>query len=492
MAEDFSSAGREAEAGQSGASASPRILFVEESAELVAGVARALAGRQDWEIAHAENAEEALAIARCQSVDVAVVSATMPDVDPRKLAESLAQIHPKLTVFLLAAKDSGGGAALAPGRWQWLPKPCEPAVLIVSIERMAKLAAWLAKNTPPELVSALRSLPAIPSNYQDIIATFQSSDASLQEIGEALGKDSGMTSRVLQVANSAFYGYSKKITNPTEASLLLGMETLKSLVRYTHVLNNFPRPDAGGSGAVSGGGYYTHVLNSFPQAAAANAVFEKVWRHSLGVAAVAREITQRHTQDEALAEEAFTAGLLHDIGKLVLCSIKPEEYREVMRQAYEAKSAVHRVERTNLGVTHAETGALLLSLWGVPCPILEAVAWHHDPSESGAKRFSALTAVHVANVAEHRRNLAEDARAHPVLDERHLADIGVIQFVEGWLKLSPDKPNRHEPTPEKGYAVQRAAPPPPPAPPADSESAPAWLWAVIAGTAAILAWLIFF
>lgn len=461
MPTDLRSNRPEGDSARRRSNAELRILYLEEKQELVVELIRALHERNSWEVTHAKSGDEARALARKQPVDVALLSASMPETDPVALAEELTQLHPKLTTFILAPDDGGGDALThASGRFQWLPKPRDPAPLIAAVERMAVLVSWLTNNTTLELVSGLHSLPTIPSNYQGVIRTIHSPDSSFDEIGDAIARDMGITSRVLQVANSAYYGYSKKITSPMEAALLLGVETLKSLVRYTHVLNNFP------------------------QTPASNAIFDKVWRHSSGVAAVARKIALHHTQDEALAEEAFTAGLLHDIGKLVLASIKPEEYKDVMRQSAEAKSPIHFLERVRLGTTHAETGAYLLSLWGIPFGILEAVAWHHHPGECRDKKFSPLTAVHVANVAEHRRTSGEGLRAVPPLDERYLAEIGVTQHVEQWLKFTPEQPKREDQIPQKQYVVQPAqqvAPEPP---------TPWWVWLILAGAGLGTIWLI--
>ena len=112
--------------------------------------------------------------------------------------------------------------AYASGRFQWLTKPCPPETLISAIERMASLVSWLTNNTTIDMVSGLHSLPTIPSNYQGVIRAIHSPHSSVQDIAAAVEKDMGITSRVLQVANSAYYGYSKKITSPMEASMFWG------------------------------------------------------------------------------------------------------------------------------------------------------------------------------------------------------------------------------------------------------------------------------
>jgi HD-like signal output (HDOD) protein len=437
-----------------------RILYLEEDPTLVAQLIHYLGNKTEWEVAHAKNPQEARAISAKQPIDVALISATMIDTDPVAVAEDLTKVHKKITIFVLAPDaDSGGGLAYASGRFQWLTKPCPPEALISAIERMASLVSWLTNNTTIDLVAGLHSLPTIPSNYQGVIRAIHSPHSSVQDIAAAVEKDMGITSRVLQVANSAYYGYSKKITSPMEASMLLGIDTLKSLVRYTHVLNNFP------------------------QTPATNAVFDQVWRHSAGVAAVARKIVLLHTQDEGLGDEAFTAALLHDIGKVVLTSLKSDEYKAVIRQAAETNTLLNSVERIKLQTTHAETGAYLLSLWGIPFSILEAVAWHHYPRECKNKNFSALTAVHIANVAEHRRNVTDDKKNIPQLDELYLREVGVWDEAQEWVKLRPDRAVSDLPL--KPYVVQPAV-----GVAQSAKQIPSWVWIVIsmlAGVAAMLA-----
>lgn len=436
-----------------------RLLYIEESDEPVSELLHALGPEFRWNVTHAPAEKTAREISAKQPVDVALISATMPDLDIPMLATELTNLHPKIVIFVLAPSIGANEQAFVSGRFQILLKPCDPQAIIQAVARMASLVSWLTNNTTLELVSGIHSLPTIPQNYQGVIRTIQSPHSSFQEIGDAVNKDMGITSRVLQVANSAYYGYTKKITNPTEAALLLGVETLKSLIRYTHLLNNFPH------------------------APAAGAIFDRVWRHSVGVGSVARKITLLQTQNESLAEEAFTAGLLHDIGKMALMSIKPEEYTKLYREAAEGKTPMHLLERVKLGTTHAEMGAYLLSLWGIPYDILEAVAWHHFPAESRAKEFSPLTAVHVANVSEHLRTRPDRPEQAPILDERYLKDISVWPQVEGWMKLAPDTPKKTE-EPGGPYIVRPAAPTPEP-----QKKYGGLAWAGV-GIAAVVIWLL--
>jgi putative nucleotidyltransferase with HDIG domain len=128
---------------------------------------------------------------------------------------------------------------------------------------------------------------------------------------------------------------------------------------------------------------------------------DQVWKHSQAVANSARAIAEHVTNDSSLAHDAYTAGLLHDVGKLALAVNLEEQYRQAHDTARSESLPLWEVEKQCFGATHADAGAYLLSLWGISAPVIEAVASHHLPAASLAGEFSACTAVHLANAFEH-------------------------------------------------------------------------------------------
>jgi HD-like signal output (HDOD) protein len=116
------------------------------------------------------------------------------------------------------------------------------------------------------------------------------------------------------------------------------------------------------------------------------------------VASLAKRIANCENASKAVAEESFTAGLLHDVGKVVLLAEIGREYRQILESKEALPGAVVKLERKILGCTHAQVGAYLMSIWGLPAPLVQAVAFHHQPSDTGETIFSSLTAVHVADV----------------------------------------------------------------------------------------------
>jgi hypothetical protein len=174
---------------------------------------------------------------------------------------------------------------------------------------------------------------------------------------------------------------------------------------------------------------------------------EILWEHSLLVAKFARQITLKQTGDPKLAGEAFTAGLLHDVGRIVLASNLPKEYAAIIASAREGSRPLHEEETAKLRVNHAEIGAYLLGLWGLPAEIVEAAAGHHAPGQTVyASEFSLLGAVHAANVFAHETGGQTDGLCLPELDLHYFEMVKLDDQLAIWKEVctgeqtpAPDK-----------------------------------------------------
>jgi putative nucleotidyltransferase with HDIG domain len=174
------------------------------------------------------------------------------------------------------------------------------------------------------------------------------------------------------LVNSAFFGVSREITNPVDAVVYLGMETMRALV------------------------FTTSAFSPFHLRGRCHFSIEELQQHSLAVGTLARQIAKSMGLIPAAVDRAFVGGLLHDIGKLVLVSNYPEQYQEILRRAREGPVRISDAERDTFGASHAEIGAYLLRLWGLPDPVAEILSLHHHPS-SDAEVPPAVVAVHFAN-----------------------------------------------------------------------------------------------
>jgi putative nucleotidyltransferase with HDIG domain len=225
-----------------------------------------------------------------------------------------------------------------------------------------------------------------------------------------------MSAKLLQIVNSAFLQPGMHISNVKQAVNLLGIDNVKNLVLMVEVVS--PLKSA----------FDTEDFQ-----------FDHLWEHSMTVAKYAMAISQSESDDEKVAYDAFTAGLLHDVGKLILATKMPEKFHAAFELARENHISLFQAEKQIFGATHAQVGGYLLELWGLPDPIVEAITWHDYPSlcpedayatSSSRTGFSSLTAVHVANYF-----CEDDEFAEAEVDHVHLSMLGLIDRMEDWLNL---------------------------------------------------------
>jgi putative nucleotidyltransferase with HDIG domain len=237
-------------------------------------------------------------------------------------------------------------------------------------------------------------------------------------IRQLVSEDMALTGKILQLVNSAFFGLSGQVSSASNAVGLLGLDIIKALVLSTHVLSKFQ----------------TDLLSA--------ADVEYLWKHSLAVAGYAKAIARLEKADQRAVDECFTAGLLHDLGKLILASAMRDKYRDVLSLVKKTGTNLVRAEIEILGCSHAEVAAYLLSLWGLPDNVIEGVAWHYHPSESAGAVFSTVVATHAATIYDEQQNphWMIDSIA---LDVDYLARIGCLEKEKEWRSALLDAQPAH-------------------------------------------------
>jgi putative nucleotidyltransferase with HDIG domain len=292
------------------------------------------------------------------------------------------------------------------GSNHFLSKPCEPETVKKAIERAITLDQWLNNESMKSLVMKIRTFPSIPSLYFEVLTELRSSDASAERVGEIISKDLAMSTKVLQVLNSAYYAIPRQITDPTEAVNMLGFEMVKSLVLCIQVFAQFDKVKP----------VYFSI--------------DKLWRHSTDVAQAARQIARFENLGAEFGDEVYTAGLLHDIGKLVLVSNFSEHYGQVLERAAKDKVPLCDVEKETFGASHAQIGAYLIGLWGMPLSMAEAACFHHGPKRLGTTAINVVALVHAANAI-----LTETSSDDSTLDEVFLERSGFGGRAMAWRGL---------------------------------------------------------
>jgi HD-like signal output (HDOD) protein/CheY-like chemotaxis protein len=356
-----------------------KVLFVDDEPRVLQGLGRMLHSvRGEWEIALAESGAQALDLMAQSAFDVVVSDMRMPGMDGAELLNEVKERYPQAVRIILSGHSDERSIARCIGKaHQYMAKPCDADGLVSAISRACALRELLGNPMLKRFVSRMENLPSMPSLYLELKELLSSGEPSVQQVAAIISGDVGMVAKILQLVNSAFFGFYQHITSPERAVSVLGLQTISSLVLSSSVFSQY--------GETSVEGFSV----------------EAVTRHSLSVGMNARTIMRTENQPPLLADETLTGGLLHDVGKIVLAANLPSAYEEVVKYAREFRVPEWQAELEIVSATHADIGAYLLGLWGLPDSVVEAAAFHHCPRECSHQSLSPLTAVHVSNALDH-------------------------------------------------------------------------------------------
>ena len=393
-----------------------RILFVDDEPLVLEGLKRMLfhMRRAEWEMRFAGGGNEALRMMAEAPADLVISDMRMPDMNGAQLLNEVMRMHPKAVRFILSGySDMEMIMQCVSGTHQFLLKPCDGETLRNVVGRALEMDSWVNNDNVKALVSKMGALPSLPSLYFEVMKQLGSPETTLDQVGDTIAKDPCMTAKMLQLVNSAFFGLYRQITDPTEAVMQLGLETVKSLVLGIHVFSELEPAHNGPFSA------------------------DLLWQHSLATAVTARKVAQIERQEKRIIEEAFTAGLLHDIGRLVLLVNLPEQYAKAYENAHHQGITLVEAEREVFGACHPEVGGYLLGLWGLPVSLVEAAVYHHQPRRCLTRTFTALTAVHNALVIlEQEPAGIPGAESRPELDKEYLDALGLWSRVPVWQEMA--------------------------------------------------------
>lgn len=385
-----------------------RILFVDDEETVLRLLQRTVASMgAGWETACATSGEAALALLEQQSFEIVVSDMRMPGMSGGQLLNEIMRRHPgTVRIMMSGYADEAHVLKCVGATHQFLAKPFDLGALKVRLARIRSLKARLPNAEIKKLLAQRDHLPSIPSVYHQMLEALQSPDCPTQRLGEIVATDPGLTAKLLQLVNSAFFGAAREVSSAEEAVMILGVGIVRAL-------------------ALS-----VHVFSAFERVAAPDWSVEQLWHHSLRVGRLARKLVEVEEAGEELWEPAFTAGVLHDIGKLLLADSLSDTYLTLHSRALKEGRPLIELEREAFGVTHAEVGAYLLDLWGLPTSLVEAVAFHHEPGKTLEPRFSSLTAIHVANAFDTAATATEGLDS--LLDTAYLDQLILRDRLDVW------------------------------------------------------------
>lgn len=363
--------------------------------------------RAEWEMEFVESGQQAIEAMNALPFQVIVSDMRMPGMTGAQLLTQIKDRYPKTVRLILSGHADKDLIMKCVGTaHQFLAKPCEPESLRAAIARACAFDSSVKSEKMKQLIAQMDCLPSIPSVLNEIVEKLRNDDCSLEDIGEIIAKDLAMTAKLLKLVNSAFFGLRREISNPSDAVSYLGLDTMKSLVLAVNAFSSF---EGKKTGPIS---------------------LEGLWSHSLTVASVSKQIALSTGAGKAQVDEAFIAGMLHDIGKLALAVNLPQEYAKALDASKTLGIPGCAAEETAFGANHADIGGYLLSLWGLAPRVVDAITWHHEPMHGDLSGFTPLAAVHIANALTYEKT---DGSAR--LDLQFVDKLALTENLESWRTL---------------------------------------------------------
>ena len=390
-----------------------RVLFVDDDQSVLDGLKRTLDGMPpEWQITFCGSGQEALRKLAATEFDVVVTDMRMPGMSGSELLAEVLERYPSVVRIVLSGNlEHDLALRSATTAHQYLVKPCDAATMRATLEAALRIRTLLVSPKLRRLVSRMTSLPSLPSVYAKLVQSLENAETSSRELGEIIAQDVAMTAKILQLANSAFFGLYRYIANPCEAAVYLGVDTIRSLALSTSVFSAFE-----GKG----------VPESF---------ISQLQRHSMTTGVLAHSIARMQSLPKKACDSSLIGGFLHDVGKLVLVANYADEYYSVLATARREKVPCHEVESRVFAANHAEIGAYLLWLWGLPDAVCNAVAFHHKPGDCSSNVLSAAGVVHVADALQHEMDGHLESVFRADIDMDYLAALRLTERLAEWRKL---------------------------------------------------------
>jgi HD-like signal output (HDOD) protein/CheY-like chemotaxis protein len=358
-----------------------RILFVDDEAKILDGLRRSLRNlRGQWEMVFADGGVAALRECASRPFDVVVSDARMPGMEGSEFLGKVRNLYPDSARIILSGQCSRNSVLRCVAvAHQFLSKPCEPGTLTSALQRLCEIRDSFHDGPARGAISCVRWLPSRATICQELSEQIESPTASIERVATIVARDVGMSAKVVQLVSSGFFGTPQRVSSPAQAVKLLGLETFKAML-------------------ASYSAFHTDSTSDQEESLRALAA------HSLAVAEAAKQIAETLTDDRTLIGDAYLAGFLHLIGTLVVAGRNQGE---------------------------PDPGGYLAALWGLPNPVVQAIAHYRTPRNCPDPPSVPLAAVHVANALRKGPDDAAD-EAVGFLDLGYLQSCGWAAHLDDW------------------------------------------------------------
>jgi HD-like signal output (HDOD) protein len=382
-----------------------RILFIDDEPALLDSLTRVMRPlKSEWDVQVESSPRAALDRLARETFDVVVTDMRLPVLDGLPVFSQVTE-RCKDSIRVMLSTPPENDAPEGP-RAQFFARAGEFENLKETIERISRMRDRMHDDNMRALIGEIDGLPAVPAVCHELNRTLAKGDFSMRDVASVVEKDPALVAKILQLVNSPFFGLGRKLTQVHDAVAYLGTSMLKNLVTSISLWRTLEgiRPAAIGQ-------------------------LQRVHTRCQQVAGLSRRMMGK---DRVRGEEAFVSGLLHDIGVTLLIAYLPERYDRIAAEMLNTKLSFHEVERSLYSVDHAEIGAHLLDAWGLPFPVLEAVAFHHSAPNLHHTRLEPADAVYIAQTLLDAR--ARDQEIDECIDTPYAQQLGIVDQLGEWAE----------------------------------------------------------
>jgi HD-like signal output (HDOD) protein/CheY-like chemotaxis protein len=363
-----------------------KIMFVDDEQLILTGIKRALF-RSKWEIILALSGQQALETLQETPVDVVVSDMLMPGMNGAELLETVGDLYPSIVRIILSGHADDELALRASYiAHQWLSKPCDPLILKEELTRIDELRLLLPIEKTQKVVGGIKFLPSPPRIYRELKTLFQKDRTSTKNISKIISRDPSITLKLLQLSNSAFFFRGEKITEIDKAISRLGVNVVCNIVLAAEV--------------------YSQTVNI------EESVLDAIHHRSANVALLAQSFVE-----ESLREQTMLAGLLHNLGEIMLYSVSPESTSKYLELRNNGGDNTN-IERELFGADNIQFTSYFLHLWSFPCTLIECIALQNQVSKLVKLPYGSATAIYIANQLLSQNELNDDFITHFNLEDK--------------------------------------------------------------------------
>lgn len=384
-----------------------QVLIVDDDQGVLDGLRRMLRRqRKQWDFTFLASPLEAARAVETTPFDVIITDMRMPDMNGVELLEKVRECRPSCVRIILSGHGELSAIMKSAGpSHQFLSKPCDGEKIITAIERARRMREALTSSQLLETLGQIETLPSLPDIYTELVEALRA-EAPLREIGEIIARDIGLSVKMLQLVNSSYFGLAQEITDPGRAVMILGGDTVSSLVLGTKLFEELPPIRFKGCSP------------------------DQVLNHCSAVAGAARKLCEVEGVSDVFRSQAVMAAFLHDLGLVTLAAYAPDLLEQTLELQHKEACPLAEAELSVMGATHGQVGGYLTGLWSFPDPVVEAVMYHECPSRCEPKELSPLTLVHVAETLT--GGLEAFGGEGVTLDHAHLEALGLLEHLPLW------------------------------------------------------------